>query len=636
MGGFPGDNVGYLKNFLLDLPYPAKRALAISLDLSLCVLSIPVAWFLRLGDAPRFDQPMMMPMIASVLLAPPLMAMLGNYSMIFRYGGWNMLIAICRAMAIYSLPYAAIFLIVGVHGVPRTLGIIQPLVLLLMIGGTRFAVKLWLDDGVKRQQTSAKNRVLIYGAGQAGRQIRAALANGYHHKVVGFIDDSPSLTGRVLDGVSVFHSSDLVNIQSRLRATDLILAMPSIGRSRRATIIERVAKLPIHVRTLPGITELVNGQIKIGDVRELDISDLLGREAVPPNPLLLSRNVRDLNILVSGAGGSIGSEICRQVLGIGPARLVLVDQSEYALYSIHQELSERIARSGDAIEIIPVLASVTDERRMSEIFERWAPDTIYHAAAYKHVPLIEENCLEGIRNNVIGTLTAFRAAQRHGVRNFVLVSTDKAVRPTNVMGASKRLAEQVLQALAVTSETCVSIVRFGNVLGSSGSVVPLFRRQIDQGGPVTITHPDVIRYFMTIPEAAQLVIQAGALASGGEVFVLDMGNPVRIADLARNMIELSGLTVKTDDYPAGDIEIVVTGLRKGEKLFEELLIGNNPQSTIHPRIMRAQEAHLSWDQLSILIGKLEGHIDGLDNKAALDLLWNTIAWDSDTTLACAI
>lgn len=617
-----------LKTFLLDLPYAAKRALAISLDVSLCVISLPVAWLLRLGEAPRLDGVMLFPLATAILLAPPLMAILGNYSMVFRYGGWDMLKAICRAMAIYSIPYAVIFLVVGVEDVPRTLGIIQPLVLFILIGSTRFGVKFWLGDSVRIRQASAKKRVLIYGAGEAGRQLRSALAGGHQHKVVGFLDDSPSLIGRMLEGVPVYHPGRLTEVQERLGATDLILAMPSISRSRRAAIVENVAKVPIHVRTLPGISELVNGRFKTSDLRELDISDLLSREPVPPNPLLLSRNVRGLSILVSGAGGSIGSEICRQVINIAPARLILVDQSEFALYSIHRELAERIARGDIApVELVAILASVCDEARIDEVMGLWKPDTIYHAAAYKHVPLIEENCIEGIRNNVLGTLRTFRAAERHGVSNFVLVSTDKAVRPTNVMGASKRLAEQLLQALSEQTTVCVAIVRFGNVLGSSGSVVPLFRRQIDQGGPVTITHPDIIRYFMTIAEAAQLVIQAAALASGGEVFVLDMGQPVRIADLAKNMIELSGLSVKSEENPDGDIEIVVTGLRKGEKLYEELLIGRFSERTIHPRIMTARETYLGWSVLAPLIDQLERDIANCDQDSALHLLWASLAED---------
>lgn len=629
---FRGGKLQRFKAYLLDLPYPVKRALAISLDASLCVLSLPIAWFLRLGEAPRFDSASLIPTVAAIVLAPPLMAMLGNYRIVFRYGGWSMLAAIGGAMAIYCLPYTAIFLVVGVEGVPRTLGILQPLVLFFMIACSRLAVRLLLAENENsRHATNTRMRILIYGAGEAGRQLRAALSGVRHHKIVGFIDDSASLAGgRMLEGVHVYHSDRLPELQAKLEATDLILAMPSISRSRRAAIVENVAKLPIRVRTLPGISELVNGTFTMSDLRELDITDLLGREAVPPNALLLLRNVRDLCILVSGAGGSIGSEICRQVLSIGPSRLILVDQSEFALYKVHQELSVRMEQYQlGPIEIVPALASVCDKRRMDELLARWKPDTIYHAAAYKHVPLIEENCLEGIRNNVFGTLTCFRAAERHGVKNFVLVSTDKAVRPTNVMGASKRLAEQVLQALSARADICVSIVRFGNVLGSSGSVVPLFRRQIKQGGPVTITHAEVIRYFMTIPEAAQLVIQAGALASGGEVFVLDMGQPVRIADLARKMIELSGLSVRSPENPDGDIEIVVTGLRKGEKLYEELLIGHSPERTIHPRIMTARETYLAWDKLIICLDALEYHIQASEEQQAVALLWQCIAQDHD-------
>ncbi len=630
---FPGDTLNSLRTYLLNLPYTAKQALAVSLDISLCVLSLPIAWFLRLGEVPRLDGSMLLPMVAAIALAPGLMAVLGNYNVIFRYGGWNMLTAICRAMAIYTLPYAAIFTIVGVIGVPRTLGIIQPLVLLLLIAGTRVGVKLWFGERVKQRPELPKRRVVIYGAGNAGRQLCAGLGHDYQHEIIGFVDDSPKLIGRKLEGLPVRDPAHLREDQERLGITDLILAMPSVSRSRRAAIIEQVSKLPIHVRTLPGISELMDGKFRVSDLRDVEIGDLLGREAVPPNRLLLSRNVRGLTLLVSGAGGSIGSEICRQVLGIGPARLVLVDHNEFALYNIHLELLGHLERLDlDPVEIVPVLASVCDPTRMDAILDRWKPDTIYHAAAYKHVPMIEENRLEGIRNNVFGTFEAVQAAERHGVRNFVLISTDKAVRPTNVMGASKRLAEQILQAMAEGMQTCVSIVRFGNVLGSSGSVVPLFRRQIDQGGPVTITHPDIIRYFMTIPEAAQLVIQAGALATGGEVFVLDMGQPVRIVDLARNMIELSGLTVRSDDNPDGDIEIVVTGLRKGEKLYEELLIGACAEGTIHPRIMTARETFMAWPELSKQLEKLRRFIGDSDEVAAVELLWKAISGDAGVEL----
>ena len=433
-------------------------------------------------------------------------------------------------------------------------------------------------------------------------------------RVVGFLDDDDRLHGHVLNGLPIHNPEDLAELLTEVPVTDLLLAMPSASRQRRNDILAGLAHYKLAVRTLPGMSDIATGRVSLSDVRDLDIDDLLGREPVKPNGLLLHRNTHNKTVLVTGAGGSIGSELCRQILKMKPKKLLLVEMSEFALYQIDQELQAILADTsigqGNELQIVPLLASVCDEVRIQEIMDTWKPNTVYHAAAYKHVPLVEHNPSEGVRNNVWGTRVCAEAAVRNGVHNFVLISTDKAVRPTNIMGATKRLAEMVLQALAevnpaVTAEggraaisrTCFSMVRFGNVLGSSGSVVPLFREQIKNGGPITLTHADITRYFMTIPEAAQLVIQAGAMGTGGDVFLLDMGQPVRIYDLATRIVELSGLTVKTDDRPNGDIEIRVTGLRPGEKLYEELLIGDNPQPTQHTRIMKAREKFLSWPQL---------------------------------------
>lgn len=380
--------------------------------------------------------------------------------------------------------------------------------------------------------------------------------------------------------------------------------MPSLSRQRRNGILNQIRTAHVSVRTLPSLTDLAQGKVSVTDLRELDIDDLLGRDPVHPNHLLLSKCIIGKVVLVTGAGGSIGSELCRQILVVGPTKLLLVEQSEFALYAIHQELETKL--TGLQTAIVPLMASVQDEDRMREIMSTWHPDTVYHAAAYKHVPLVEHNPAEGIKNNVVGTLRTAQAAADNGVSDFVLVSTDKAVRPTNIMGASKRLAEMVLQALAATRpQTRFAMVRFGNVLGSSGSVVPKFRQQIREGGPITLTHPQVTRFFMTIPEAAQLVIQAGAMAKGGDVFVLDMGQPVKILDLARRMVDLSGLTVRDEAQPDGDIAIEVTGLRPGEKLYEELLIGENPQPTLHPRIMKAHEEFISWPVLEEKLAALQ-------------------------------
>jgi FlaA1/EpsC-like NDP-sugar epimerase len=450
----------------------------------------------------------------------------------------------------------------------------------------------------------ARAKVLIYGAGSTGRQLVAAMANSHEMQVVGFLDDDDRLHGHVLNGQPIYNPVDLSQLVTTLGISDVLLAMPGLNRKSRNDILIRIRAARVAVRTLPSMTELAQGKVSVSDLRELDIDDLLGREAVAPNHILLVKNISGKVVLVTGAGGSIGSELCRQILAVKPAKLLLIEQSEFALYAIHQELEEKQTQKNSVL--VPLLASVQDVDRMREIMATWQPDTVYHAAAYKHVPLVEHNPSEGIKNNVLGTLRTAQAAAENGVADFVLISTDKAVRPTNIMGASKRLAELVLQALATqSSSTRFSMVRFGNVLGSSGSVVPRFRQQIRDGGPVTLTHPDITRYFMTIPEAAQLVIQAGAMAKGGDVFVLDMGQPVKIMDLACRIIELSGLQVKNADNPDGDIDIEITGLRPGEKLYEELLIGDNPRSTSHPRIMKAHEEHMGWHELEQKLRSLE-------------------------------
>jgi FlaA1/EpsC-like NDP-sugar epimerase len=421
-----------------------------------------------------------------------------------------------------------------------------------------------------------------------------------------FVDDRTELQGSSLNGLVIYSPLRLTELVRERGVTDLLLAMPSIEPLRRAEIVRQIQslKLPLHVRTLPDLVDLAQGRIHVKDLHELEIEDLLGRDAVPPDAELLHQNIRDKVVLVTGAGGSIGSELCRQIVRLAPQTLLLVEASEYALYTVHHELERKLG--GASARVLPLLGSVRDERRMREIMRTWQPDTVYHAAAYKHVPLVEHNPAEGVRNNVFGTLVTARVAAECDVSDFVLISTDKAVRPTNVMGASKRLAEMVLQGLAQssTARTRFSMVRFGNVLGSSGSVVPLFRQQIRDGGPITLTHADITRYFMTIPEAAQLVIQAGAMAAGGDVFVLDMGPAVRIIDLARRMVELSGLSVR-DETTVGDIEIVITGLRPGEKLYEELLIGDNPSATQHPRIMKAHDDAMPWERLKERLCALE-------------------------------
>ena len=613
----------HLASRVIAIPRYAKQLLVLSVDTFLCLLSVWASFYLRLGEFQAFSivssAPVLITSVASVSLAVPIFVMSGLYRAIFRYCGMPAMMTMARATLIYGIFFSSIFTFVGVQGVPRTIGLIQPIVIFLLVGASRAAARIWLGGLYQLEiKKSFLPQVLIYGAGSAGRQLATGMASSHEMRVVGFLDDDDRLHGHVLNGLHIYNPADLEEIASQKCVTDVLLAMPSASRERRNQILGLLSKTKISVRTLPGLSDIASGKVTISDVRELDINDLLGREPVKPNGLLLNRNTHNKTVLVTGAGGSIGSELCRQVLKTQPRRLLLVEMSEFALYQIHKELQSaqelREASLAEDLEVVPLLASVCDEVRMHEIMDTWKPHTVYHAAAYKHVPLVEHNPAEGVRNNVWGTKVCAEVAVRNGVQNFVLISTDKAVRPTNIMGATKRLAEMVLQALnetkhsvdsrtlkasnsAVSTKTCFSMVRFGNVLGSSGSVVPLFREQIKSGGPITLTHLDITRYFMTIPEAAQLAIQAGAMGSGGDVFVLDMGEPVRIYDLATRIVELSGLSLRNEKNPHGDIEIKVTGLRPGEKLYEELLIGDNPKPTQHPRILKAQEKFVPWEQL---------------------------------------
>ena len=602
---------------VLAMSRETKQLVVMKVDTVLCLLSVWASFYLRLGEFFNYatGMPILLTSAVSVVLAIPIFLWSGLYRAIFRYSGMPAMLTMTRATLIYGIFYTGIFTIIGVKGVPKTIGLIQPILLFLLVGASRAIARVWLGGLYQLEiKKSSLPQVLIYGAGSAGRQLASGMASSYEMHVVGFLDDDDRLHGHVLNGLLIYNPADLEEIASHKAITDVLLAMPSTSRERRYQIIRLLSKLKLSVRTLPGLSDIATGKVALSDVRELDIDDLLGRDPVKPNGLLLNRNTHNKTVLVTGAGGSIGSELCRQVLKTQPRRLLLVEMSEFALYQIHQEIQLRYTSSAKDLEVVPLLASVCDEVRMHEIMDTWKPQTVYHAAAYKHVPLVEHNPAEGVRNNVWGTKVCAKAAIRNGVQNFVLISTDKAVRPTNIMGATKRLAEMVLQALAEVkpsvdsstrnvsnsvknTKTCFSMVRFGNVLGSSGSVVPLFREQIKNGGPITLTHPEITRYFMTISEAAQLVIQAGAMGSGGDVFLLDMGEPVRIYDLARRIVELSGLTLRNEKNPHGDIEIKVTGLRPGEKLYEELLIGDDPKPTQHPRILKAHEKFVPWEQL---------------------------------------
>ena len=600
----------------LALPRALKRLIVLLVDASLCVIAVSLAFYLRVGEWVSLSYPpeykAMTPVWVSLGLAVPVVVAFGLYRAIFRYSGWPALVTVGKAVGLYGLVFMAIFTLVGVPGVPRTVGLIQPLLVVFLVGASRALARYWLGGLYLSQlKLGTLPKVLIYGAGSAGRQLANALANSYEMRVAGYLDDDDRLHGHVLNGLAIYSPQDLSGLVLSLGISDVLLALPTANRKRRNEILALMQQAKVSVRTLPSVMELAQGKVSTADLRELDIDDLLGRDSVPPNHILLGRNVTRKVVLVTGAGGSIGSELCRQILKLKPQTLLLVDQSEYALYEIHQELLDKTQALGQgATQLVPLLASVRDAERMREVITTWSPDTIYHAAAYKHVPLVEHNPAEALKNNVFGTRTVAQLAAEHGVSDVVLVSTDKAVRPTNIMGASKRLAELVLQALAAEpSKTTFSMVRFGNVLGSSGSVVPKFRQQIKNGGPITLTHPEVTRFFMTIPEAAQLVIQAGAMAKGGDVFVLDMGESVKIMDLAQRMIELSGLTERTEANPDGDIAIEITGLRPGEKLFEELLIGNDPQPTLHPRIMKASEEKMAWSDLQDSLNAMQVALD---------------------------
>jgi FlaA1/EpsC-like NDP-sugar epimerase len=632
-----------MQKAVLEWSRATKRAIVVLLDVGMALLAMWCAFTLRLDSLHWPEGVQWLVYSLAPVLAVPVFVRFGLYRAILRYTGLAALVATGQAVALYGAILLGILLTMqwqGVQNIPRSVGVLQPLIFLLMVGFSRAMARFWLA-GLAGKNKRAVRRLLIYGAGSAGAQTAAAIASTRQYALLGFIDDDSSKTGRSINDVRVFDRKEVAGLVSRLGITDILLALPSATRERRNQIIASLYELPVHIRTLPGLADLTSGRVTVQDFRELDIEDLLGRPQVSPNPQLLSRNLHGKIVLVTGAGGSIGSELCRQILREHPRQLVLFDHSEFALYDIHRELLASCANRTPTIELTPVLGSVVHYARVADVFQRFRPATVYHAAAYKHVPMVESNPAEGILNNVFGTLQVVRAALENKVEHFVLISTDKAVRPTNVMGASKRVAELILQAVAasesvdfdsvdghaavVRNHTLFAMVRFGNVLGSSGSVVPAFRRQISAGGPVTVTHPEVTRYFMTTSEAAQLVLQAGAMAKGGDVFVLDMGEPVRIMDLAHRMIALSGSTVRNDEHPDGDIQIAITGLRPGEKLYEELLISNNPERTDHARIMKAREEFIPWPTLKVELEKMRAAALDNDTQAIAQALRRVVA-----------
>ncbi len=641
-----------IRIFLQGLPRRKKRLIQVITDVILVWFALWLAFLVRLG----IDE-MVNPVTAhfwlflsAPIIAIPLFVRFGMYRAVMRYFGNDALIAIIKAVSLSSLILGVVVYWYSNHQnvVPRSIIFNYWWLSLIMIGGLRLAMRQYFlgDWFAAAQHMPFTNRddglpkVAIYGAGAAGNQLVAALRMGRLMRPVAFIDDDISITDRVIAGLQVYKPKHIQKMIDITGAQEILLAIPSSNRGRRREILGYLEGFPLHVRSVPGFMDLASGRVKVDDIQEVDIADLLGRDSVPAQGDLLEHCIKERSVLVTGAGGSIGSELCRQILLLRPTALLLFEHSEYNLYSILSELEQQIARESLSVKLLPILGSVRDQSKLLDVMKTWKVNTVYHAAAYKHVPMVEHNIAEGVLNNVVGTLNTAQAALQAGVDNFVLISTDKAVRPTNIMGSTKRLSELTLQALSRevapvlfrshsnTSEinkTRFTMVRFGNVLGSSGSVIPLFHKQIKSGGPLTVTHPKITRYFMTIPEAAQLVIQAGSMGMGGDVFVLDMGEPVKIVELAEKMIHLSGLSVRSDKNPHGDIAIEFTGLRPGEKLYEELLIGDNVVPTRHPMIMSANEDYIPWEILKGKLTELLSAVDHDDYTRVRQLLRDTVS-----------
>ena len=644
--------MGKLRAFLLALPRRQKRIIQVSTDVLLVWIALWASFLVRLGvdDLVNPLEKHTWLFISAPVVAIPLFIRFGMYRAVMRYFGNDALIAIIKAVTLSALILGCMVYAYSNHQqiVPRSIMFNYWWLSMVMIGGLRLAMRQYFlgdwfaavqhvpfanrDDGLRK--------VAIYGAGAAGNQLVAALRMGRLMRPVAFIDDDESISNRVISGLLVYKPKHIQRMIEVTGAQEILLAIPSSTRGRRREVLGYLEGFPLHVRSVPGFMDLAAGRVKVDDLQEIDIADLLGRDSVPARENLLEHCIKGQTVLVTGAGGSIGSELCRQILLLKPTALLLFDHSEFNLYTILSELEQRISRESLTVKLLPILGSVRNHPRMVDIMKTWQVDTVYHAAAYKHVPMVEHNIAEGVVNNVVGTLNTAQAALQAGVSNFVLISTDKAVRPTNVMGSTKRLSEMILQALSreaapvmfgdqsnvhQVNKTRFSMVRFGNVLGSSGSVIPLFHKQIQSGGPLTVTHPKITRYFMTIPEAAQLVIQAGSMGQGGDVFVLDMGEPVRIIELAEKMIHLSGLSIRSEKNPHGDISIEFTGLRPGEKLYEELLIGDNVVATEHPMIMSASEDYLPWEVMKVLLTRLLTAVNNDDYTTVRQLLRETVS-----------
>ncbi|AHY42553.1 polysaccharide biosynthesis protein [Stutzerimonas decontaminans] len=641
-----------LRARLVSLPRQHKRLIQVSADVLLVWMALWLSFYIRLGNASFVDPLGGHAWLFGIapLVSIPLFVRFGMYRAVMRYFGNDALIAIAKAVTL-----SALLLSLAVYWrtdapklIPRSMVFNYWWLSLMLIGGLRLLMRQYFMGDWFSPNTATKfkgkeaglPKVAVYGAGAAGNQLVAALRMGRAMRPVAFIDDDPNLHNRVIAGLRVYSAKQIAQLVEETSAGEILLAIPSASRARRREILEMLERFPLHVRSVPGFMDLASGKVQVEDIQEVDIADLLGRDAVPPQQALFEKCIRGKVVMVTGAGGSIGSELCRQIISTKPQALLLFEHCEFNLYSIHLELERLVERSSLATRLVPILGSIRNPDRLLDVMRTWEVETVYHAAAYKHVPMVEHNVAEGVLNNVIGTLNTAQSAVQAGVSNFVLISTDKAVRPTNVMGSTKRVAELILQALSRepapslfgvadalhhVNKTRFTMVRFGNVLGSSGSVIPRFYAQIRAGGPVTVTHPKITRYFMTIPEAAQLVIQAGSMGQGGDVFVLDMGQPVRIAELAEKLIHLSGLSVRSEKCPHGDIKIEYTGLRPGEKLYEELLIGDNVSPTEHPMIMRANEEHLDWDALKNRLAKLVKAVENDDYPQVRQLLREVVS-----------
>ncbi|EGR0786873.1 polysaccharide biosynthesis protein [Vibrio vulnificus] len=610
--------------YIWSLPRVHKRLISLAIDTLLITFSFFMAIWVRHGEvAVSVSAETWLTLAGTVVVTLIAFTRLGLYRAVLRYLTFHALTVVVLGALISALSITTFAYFFNAE-VPRTVPVIYMTFLALLCGGARMMVRSLIVQASRK----GCERVLIYGAGSTGRQLAIALRNAETYQVKGFIDNDPSLENTIIQGLTVHSSQQISSLVEKQEIEKILLAMPRATRSERKAIIDGLLHLPVEVLTVPDFKDIVNGNATVDELKDVAIEDLLGRDPVEPNPELMKANIHGKVVMVTGAGGSIGSELCRQIVRQKPKTLILFELSEYGLYEIDKELSGVVEAMQLEVEIIPLLGSVQRINRLSATMRAFGVQTVYHAAAYKHVPLVEYNVVEGVRNNVFGTYYSAKAAIEAGVESFVLISTDKAVRPTNVMGTSKRMAELALQALAAKENDKVNgtrfcMVRFGNVLGSSGSVIPLFKRQIEEGQAITVTHPDIIRYFMTIPEAAQLVIQAGAMGKGGDVFVLDMGEPVKIVDLAKNLIQLSGLEVKSSDNPNGDIEIKFTGLRPGEKLYEELLIGDNVEGTDHERIMTANEQFLPLEEFNQILDNLDKACHEFDHETIRQILLET-------------